>query len=282
MALIICIDCNGKVSTRADSCPHCGAPVNLSDKENKISNEVSSKPDSAGNSANSSKDFIIIGIRISSLLITFFVFVWPSFRETSQQLRTDEKNLDNINYEIKLNPPKDFSEHLKIGEMYSSAILNSDVYPGSLHEVAERLMVASEKLKQEKTRYDAVGTPFNQSIQFITPLSQISGGIFDMVKGTGNSKDMQAGFAKLEVLLENNFGDRSNGIMRPYLDAIKVYIGELKNLSTELNSYAEHAWIYILWFQTKGFIFPLLVLFLILIFTNQKKESFKAKKSDSA
>ena len=33
MALVQCVECGGKVSDRADECPHCGAPTSLSVEE---------------------------------------------------------------------------------------------------------------------------------------------------------------------------------------------------------------------------------------------------------
>ena len=40
MALIVCEDCDGKVSTRADKCPHCGAPVELKQQEPQLNSSV--------------------------------------------------------------------------------------------------------------------------------------------------------------------------------------------------------------------------------------------------
>ena len=137
MAIINCAECNGKVSTKASSCPHCGNPKKFFEKKNKLDTGNFKKSKKILTKKKRSK--LLFVLPVSLVLGSIVAIKFLGFDFFKEYHETADLNISETHKEVPIsNPEKRIPKQTKtnfpgIGPNESKADYASrmqKIYPG--------------------------------------------------------------------------------------------------------------------------------------------------------
>ena len=286
MPTVICSDCDGKVSTKLSSCPHCGAPIDEYNSHLENNDSSLHGRDSSLSNKVDNKKYAIVGLLVIRWVVYFlliFKFCLPRIYDSASEFILYFENLKDVNASLRsVNIPphkpdnwSDAVSHLVtalndsilLQTKYAELVLNTKFYSENDHELARRVLSAANNATHELARFKEASSPLNLSIETIKNVPNLFSRTFDDFRYDDKNNDFFDNLKNFSSQIIDNISANTKNMAKnqknELLDPLKKSLNVLSVSTDNMFTNITHFGVYLLRDFFKLLLLPGLAIFLI-------------------